>query len=98
MNVFTTEKAGNDDDKGKLLKSKIMAGTDPYKFNVLPGGYRYTNGYFNAIGKRAQFWCSTEYDALNVCFRSFRSGFQDLSSDIIYKTNGYSVRCLKDSE
>jgi len=73
--------------------------TNESGFSALPGGYRYNAGVFFSIGYGAFFWSATasgiyDFNASN-CFLyvngvTVNSGFQES------KSNGASVRCLKD--
>lgn len=69
--------------------------TDEYGFTALPAGYRF-GGTFQQPGYYAIFWSSSERDAddgwiLNLTGSSIQSFLQSG-----YKTDGYSVRCIKD--
>jgi len=71
-------------------------GTNSSGFSGLPGGYRYYNGAFNAIGSLGYWWSSTEDDTSNAWFRGlgYYSGY--VSRVSYYKRDGFSVRCLRD--
>jgi uncharacterized protein (TIGR02145 family) len=67
--------------------------TNESGFSGLPGGYRFS-GYFDHIGKHGIFWGSKEDAAYSILLDDgtgdVYSGYDD------DKTNGYSVRCLRD--
>jgi uncharacterized protein (TIGR02145 family) len=63
-------------------------------FNAFPGGGEgYDNTYHGAYGN---WWSSTEVDARKAWRYSLSYSDSNVSRDYQYKTNGYSVRCLKD--
>jgi uncharacterized protein (TIGR02145 family) len=71
-------------------------GTNESGFSGLPGGGRYGNGTYDAIGNFGNWWSSTEYSSANAGGRylfyyygfSYRLNF--------LKREGFSVRCLRD--
>ncbi|MBP7848734.1 MAG: hypothetical protein KA053_00510 [Lentimicrobiaceae bacterium] len=87
-------------DAGTRLKSTYgwlsgVTGTDVLGFKVLPVGYRlYNNGTFAVYGHAAYFWTSNEVSN-NAWYRHLLTTHQDIKRDYAYKTNGFSVRCLK---
>jgi uncharacterized protein (TIGR02145 family) len=97
---------GHSGTEGTVLKSTSSwynegNGTDDYGFKGLPGGYRTYNGSQNgfneSLGKSGHWWSSTEHfsltDAVYMSLYHFES---KAISYHLYKTNGVSVRCLKD--
>jgi uncharacterized protein (TIGR02145 family) len=89
-------------DEGEKIKStsgwnNSRNGTDPYGFSALPGGHRGYDGSFNVLGGRATFWSATGLDR-DASFAWYRSlgNFSEVERDYDYKSDGYSVRCLKD--
>jgi uncharacterized protein (TIGR02145 family) len=91
------------EDTGNKLKE---AGTSHWKspnseasnesgFTALPGGYRSYNGSFNYLGIYGYWWSSTEYKETTVYFWNLRYKFSYVYKFIAEKTNGFSVRCLK---
>lgn len=68
-------------------------GTDDYGFAVLPAGYYY--GLFDNVGSGAYFWTISESGSI-AYRRSFDTG-ATLFQDTNYKSNGNSVRLVKDS-
>jgi len=67
-------------------------------FSALPGGYRYSdNGTFRYVGSNGNWWSATEGDTGNAWNR-----LMDYYYSLVYrynynKTNGFSVRCLRDN-
>ncbi len=73
--------------------------TNESGFSVLPGGYRGSDGSFNFIRNYAFFWSATEFDNFNSIYAWFRNlnySNGNVRRDIIYKSEGASVRCLRD--
>jgi len=70
--------------------------TNTSLFTSLPGGYRYNDGSFNAIGFNGNWWSSTEDNTINAWYRSlnYSSGLVGRVSNS--KGYGFSVRCLRD--
>jgi uncharacterized protein (TIGR02145 family) len=94
---------------GYLLKSKIKwenggNGTDKFGFSVLPGGFRHDGdlskpnpqGGFGLLGTDAFFWTSTIRDNDRSIRRDFTSTSKGISRFTHSKSQGYSVRCIKD--
>jgi uncharacterized protein (TIGR02145 family) len=69
--------------------------TNASGFSALPGGFRNTLGTFeNRVGTTT-FWTSLDNGIL-ADYRSLSSGNSSISHDSDLKTNGFSIRCLKD--
>lgn len=92
------------DDEGRIIKSvtgwnSTSHGTDDYEFSALPGGYRAHNynGLFWNGDNYAYYWTDTEYDAL-LNYNRYLCGNIDpkIGRNYSEKSNGYSVRCVKD--
>jgi uncharacterized protein (TIGR02145 family) len=70
-------------------------GTDDLGFSALPGGFGYSDGYFNSVGISGYWWTATDNSSDNAYYWG-------MSHDLEYalytgdgKTSLYSVRCLK---
>ena len=72
---------------------------DSFSFTALPAGYRNSNKKYEDFGLRAYFWSanpSTNYIALNM---GLRYGYDTAYvSNSNFKSEAYSVRCLKDDQ
>ena len=71
--------------------------TNSSGFTALPGGYRYGVGSFDDVSYYGNWWSSTEYygsDALRRGLGYYNAQVPRFGSN---KSNGYSVRCLKDN-
>ncbi len=71
-------------------------GTDNYGFSGLPGGYRFSDGFFKDLGYDVNWWTSTEAYSGNAWYRylSYSDGY--VSEYSATEQMGFSVRCLKD--
>jgi uncharacterized protein (TIGR02145 family) len=72
--------------------------TNESGFSGLPGGYRDDDGIFYFIGNYGVWWSSTEiaYDTSSAWVRGLNYGNGDVGSSSGGKTDGFSVRCLRD--
>jgi uncharacterized protein (TIGR02145 family) len=73
-------------------------GLDTYGFSALPGGYRHSEGTFHTIGTDGHWWSGSEHPSL-LSYAYYRSLFSSGSGghvDQDIKSNGFSVRCVKD--
>jgi len=70
--------------------------TNSSGFTGLPGGYRYLDGRFINKGNSGGWWVATEDNTTNARNRylDYYGGTLDKGSN--YKTDGFSVRCIKD--
>lgn len=69
-------------------------GTDNWGFTAFPSGYY--SGSFSSLGSRTNFWTSIELNS-NFAYLSYLDTGTSLYSHDNSKTNGYSVRLVKDS-
>jgi uncharacterized protein (TIGR02145 family) len=68
-------------------------------FSALPGGNRYTsNGTFGLVGGSGYWWSSTEKSTSIAWDRLMGYGLSDVYRDSSNKQNGFSVRCVRDSQ
>ena len=71
--------------------------TNESGFTALPGGLRrYYNGMFENIKSSGYWISSTEYENSGVYYRQISSDESYVFRDSEYKSQGYSVRCIKD--
>jgi len=81
---------------GLWIKSNEGA-TNESGFSALPGGYRYSHGFYDSMGSTPYFWTSTESAGGTAWHRYLYYG-----NTTVYRFNGawrqtgLSVRCLKD--
>ena len=74
-------------------------GSDDVEFSALPGGFRYSYGYFDTAGGSGRWWTATEGGDDGAYGRSMRYNYDYVDEyDYYYdlKYSGYSVRCVKD--
>lgn len=69
-------------------------GTDDYGFGILPAGGRHDS--FISVGSVSNFWTSSENSSTHSYSKYFGTG-SSMTSYNSYKSNGYSVRLVKDS-
>jgi uncharacterized protein (TIGR02145 family) len=87
--------------KAKALWEKGGIGNDKYGFSALPGGYRYNidSGYHDA-GKFGYWWTFTVTDTYKSNDLAY-GRYINYDNGVVaafdnYKSNGFSVRCVKD--
>ncbi|MBI2966624.1 MAG: SBBP repeat-containing protein, partial [Bacteroidetes bacterium] len=85
-------------DVGAKLKDNVAwNGNNASGFSALPAGYRdYSDGSFYVLGSDASFWSTTEYIGTNGWYRTLAAGNAQSGRGSVYKTFGFSVRCLQD--
>jgi len=86
---------------GEKLKSSLTwnnggNGSNFSGFTALPGGYRNTHGGFSNRGNYALFWSATLSDTLSW-YRSLNRSDTGVYRLKTLRSQGFSVRCLKDS-
>ena len=89
---------------GSKLKSQTgwtassgITNEDAFGFSALPAGYRGNGGDYYSEGNDARFWSST-VSSYYAYFMELYFYIDSASLYNNYKCNGFSVRCLKDSE
>ena len=65
-------------------------------FTGLPGGYRYNDGSFYDIGLYGYWWSSSVYNTADAWDRGLNYDDGIANRSLNDKTNGWSVRCLRD--
>lgn len=78
-----------------ILKNNSLFGFSG--FSALPGGGRRYNGTFDRMGENANFWTSTEYDNTLAWGRHIYSKYSTVHRYSNVKSDGFSVRCVKDN-
>ena len=71
-------------------------GTNTSGFSALPGGHLFNSNTFGDIGKNSYWWTSTEEESSIGWTRSIDYNNNNITRDITSKTDGLSVRCIKD--
>jgi uncharacterized protein (TIGR02145 family) len=89
-------------DAGFNLKSQngwsiYGNGSDAYGFTAIPAGKCNINGTFNYLGSRGFWWSSTEYSSYYALKRCMDFGYDNVYRNNYSKTNGLSVRCIRDN-
>ena len=67
-------------------------------FSALLAGNRNNNGNFNNLSNNANFWSSTENSSTNARNINLNYNNANINFNNNNKENGFSVRCVKDSE
>jgi uncharacterized protein (TIGR02145 family) len=73
-------------------------GTNNYGFFAAPSGYRDSDGNYLNIGDYIRWWTTTESteQAYVAFFTEINSSDMPLGFYGLYKTDGYSLRCIKE--
>lgn len=77
-------------------KSPNTGATNSSGFTALPGGYR--DDFFKSLGEGARFWSATESSANTATIKSLGYGHEVIASGQFYKNNGFSIRCIKNTD
>ena len=94
---LTVDGNGNDRASGSVgnqLRSASMGGSNSSGFNALPAGRYYPGGYYD-LGSGASFFTTTEAGA-NAYVRMLDNGWAGVGRFAWQKTEGTSIRCVKD--
>jgi len=65
-------------------------------FGAEPAGNRDRDGYFYTTGSYAFFWSSTANSVLDAWHRDIYYNNDGVGRYMMYRDNGYSVRCVRD--
>jgi len=87
---------GTIEDFTGLWLAPNTGATNSSGFSAYPGGYRYslTNG-FGQINAHGYWWTSTVFGTSTAWGRDIRNDYMDVYRNYNLKTDGYSVRCVK---
>jgi uncharacterized protein (TIGR02145 family) len=103
MSVMDQETAGyRGTNEGAALKSTTgwtspnTGATNSSGFTAFPGGYRYSDGTYGAIGVNGGWWSSTEYDSSVAWGRELYYDNSNVYRNDGNKQDGFSVRCVRD--
>jgi uncharacterized protein (TIGR02145 family) len=70
--------------------------TNESGFNARPGGFRNKSGSYYYLNNFGYFWTSDEFDSDNAWFRNLAYSTTNLNSGKALKSQGQSVRCIKE--
>jgi uncharacterized protein (TIGR02145 family) len=70
--------------------------TNESGFTALPGGYHTIYGDFNTSPGNGYWWSVTEDDEIDAWYRRLNATDSRVMRSSYHKTQGYSVRCIKD--
>ena len=76
--------------------SPNTSATNESGFTGLPGGYRNPSGTFNFVGFNGYWWSATQSNSSFAWLRILYATSGGLTRASASKTNGFSVRCLRD--
>ena len=71
-------------------------GIDAFGFGLLPAGFRYDGGQYMGLGINGSLWSASEYGAKAAIIQFFAG--ESLDSGRSSKSEGSSLRCVKDNE
>ena len=86
---------------GKKMKSSsgwndAGNGNNSSGFSGLPGGERFPKGYFYYVGTSGTWWSASDSNVTEAWYRSLDNEKSILYRANPYKSDGFSVRCVKD--
>jgi uncharacterized protein (TIGR02145 family) len=71
--------------------------TDEKGFTALPGGSRDKSGIYNQLGLDGNWWSTSEYNINESWYRNMNYNVAGVKRNYQSKSNGLSVRCIKNS-
>jgi uncharacterized protein (TIGR02145 family) len=86
--------ACNTQDHPHWNEHEIHYGMDAFGFSGLPGGNRYSGGFFAGIGNYGGWWSSTALSAEQVWYRHLGHNDGNLLRSPNDKAHGLSIRCI----
>jgi len=94
---------GFDEAGAKLKEERLLHWKEPNSganntsgFNALPAGYRNVFGVFSAFNICAYWWSFTPQSENNALYYYVRYESKTVIKNALGKTNGFSIRCIKD--
>jgi uncharacterized protein (TIGR02145 family) len=84
------------EDCEKYGEKESGNGTDNYGFLALPGGSGYSDGIFDGIGDRGEWWSATEYSSSIADLLYLNNNYEHVGRLSTNKSILFSVRCVKD--
>ncbi|PWJ61260.1 MULTISPECIES: FISUMP domain-containing protein [unclassified Fibrobacter] len=77
-------------------KYGVSMGTDSSGFAAVPAGGRYSMGYFHDANRHAYFWTSDSEGREYAKYRCLCCRGGQVSCDYSYRSDAFSVRCVRD--
>ena len=99
-----TDNLGGEEVSGGKLKATTLwqrpntGATNESGFAALPGGVRYGDGIFEAIGQYCGWSSSESYNSGVSWYRFLIYEYSGLAHSIGLKNNGLSIRCVRDNK
>lgn len=82
--------------KAKDSNDHAWDGTNTSSFNAMPAGHRDSvYGLFSGLSSFSFYWSATEKGSMSAWYRDLQTGKWQSERSYNNKTNGFSVRCLK---
>jgi uncharacterized protein (TIGR02145 family) len=97
---YGTDEGGMLKEQGtSLWNGSNVGATNSSGFTALPGGYRNINGVFEGIRGAAGWWSATEFtpDPTRLWMRMVVNYYANTYHNNLVKHDGFSVRCIKNS-
>ena len=99
--TILTDYLGGESEAGTKMKSSSGwknngNGNNTSGFAGLPGGFRYSNGYFNDFGANGSWWSSSEDYSSSAWYRYLYNYYGSVDRRNDNEQRGSSVRCLRD--
>ena len=76
--------------------SSNTSATNESGLTGLPGGLRFEDGSYGMIGAMSFWWSATELETDNAWSRDIEAAGTEVVGTFFLKTNGFSVRCIRD--
>jgi uncharacterized protein (TIGR02145 family) len=102
--TLTTFLGGENVAGGKLKETGMThwispntGATNETGFSALPGGGRDSYGGFFDVGRNGGWWSSDDYNTNSAWYFYLYNDYNNVNKPSDSKSNGYSVRCLKDN-
>ncbi len=100
--IKLTDHLGGANTAGRKIRAKhdwedaYFKGSNKSNFSALPAGSRKTNGAYMGRGNTTVWWSSKEYQSYSAWSRSLGFDPDEILRSYDAKSNGFSVRCVKD--
>jgi len=84
---------------GRLRAARWNNGGDDFEFSALPGGYLFSSGLMGSdhihVGTNGYWWTATEDGDGNAIVKYIGSDYDEILEFSPRKTQGFSVRCVR---
>ena len=97
LGCFQDSIAGGKLKSTYLWLSPNTGASNSSNFNALPGGFRYNNSTFEALGGLGQWWCSSPNFGFLQLYRYLSNSNGGVYRYTAERNYGHSIRCVKDT-